>query len=100
MARAELRRERAILRQRQQAAGRDQALAAHDGRAVVQRRVRDEDVQEEVRRDEAVNLDARRADVVEAHVALDDNERARLIGGHDLDRLGELAHDRLRFLVV
>ena len=100
MARAELRRERAVLRQGQEAAGRNEAFAAHDGCAVVQRRVRDEDIEQKVRRDEAVDLDARRADVVEAHVALDDDERTRLVGRHDLDGLGELAHDRLRFLVV
>ena len=64
MARAKLRAQRAIFCQRQQTARRDQALAAYDGGSVVQGGVRNEDVHEKVRRDEAVNLDACGADVV------------------------------------
>ena len=100
MARAELRRERAVLRQRQEAARRDQPLAANDRRAVMQRRIRNEHIHQKIRRDETVDLDARRTDVVEPHVALDDEQRADLIRRENLYRAANLTDRALRLLIV
>ena len=100
MARAELRRERAVLRQRQETTRRDQSLAANDRRTVMQRRIRNEHIHQKIRRDKAVDLDARRTDIVEPHVALDDEQRADLIRRENLYRAANLTDRALRLLIV
>ena len=100
MACAKFARERAVLRQRQKTARRDEPLAANHRRAVMQRRIRNEYVDEEIRGDETVDLYARRADVVESHIALDDEQRPDFICGKNLHRVPNLTNRALRLLIV
>ena len=76
--------------QRQEAARRRDAVALHHGGAVVQRRARGEEVDQQVVRQPGVDRDAGLDEGAQPLVALDDDERAvaprhqRLAGQHDV----------------
>ena len=83
------------LGQRQERAGGEDHLVADDHRAVVERGPRREDRPEQVGRDVGVDHDAGLGDLLEAGVALEDDERAVAVGREQRRGVGDLVGDVL-----
>src|SRR5439155_1038098 len=78
MPRAELAGELGVARERQEAAGRDHAVVADEGGAVVQRRVRQEEARQQIGGHEGVEGDAQLRVLPQAGPALDHDDGAAL----------------------
>jgi len=66
----------------------------------VERCIRDEHIHEKIRGDKTVNLNPRRTDVVQPHVALDDEQCTDFIGRENLHRAANLADCTLCLLII
>ena len=98
VAAAQLARELRVHGQGQEAGGGGHAVALDDHRAVVQRRARVEDADEQVVGDEGVEGDAGLDVAAQAHVALDDHDGARALRGQGGGGQHHLVDDLLRAL--
>lgn len=99
MPRAELLADERVFRQRQVAGRSHDLRAADDDRPVVKRRIRREHVDEQLRADARLHLDAGFDQLVQSGMPLEDDQRADAPLGHVLDGLDQL-HDALVHLVA
>ena len=92
--------QRAVFRQWQEAACRNQTIAADNRSTIMKRRVHDKDVEQKLCRNQSVNPDACGTDIIKPHIALDDQQRTGFRSGQLLHRLGDFADDRPGFLII
>jgi hypothetical protein len=88
---AKLRRGIRIVCQGQHHAGRDDTPITHDGRAIVERGVRVEEVDQQLPCQQAVNGHAALDEVLQSGLALQDDERAVAVAGKLRGRLDQFA---------
>ena len=87
---AKLRGQTPVFRQRQQTACGNQTVAADNAGPVMQRRIDDKHIQQKFCRNQPIYLNAGIADIVQPHIAFNDQQSARLSGRQLLYRLGNL----------